>query len=311
MSVCVFGSINMDLVFRTERLPNPGETLHSSTFETIPGGKGANQAVAAARLGTPTALVGRVGNDAYGHVLLEGLNAQGVDTTGVRIDPQTHSGIASICVGQAQGDNQIVLAAGSNGRMDATDVARLEPILRASRVLLLQLEIPLPAVMAAAKMAHEFGVFTVLDPAPACAALPEALYRWVDLITPNQTEAEVLTQLRVSTLEEAKQAAIALHQQGAKRVVITLGEQGAVAFDGNQFLHIPADKMIAVDTTAAGDAFNGAVAAAMDQGYDWETALHWGAAAGALTVSKPGAQPSLPTRETLLEWKECHGKHNV
>jgi ribokinase len=305
MGICVFGSLNMDLVLRTPYLPKSGETLSSSAFKTVPGGKGANQAVAAARLGTQAHLIGRVGADDFGQQLVAALVSQGVACDGILEDASTHTGIAAITVAD-NGENQIVLAAGANALVGAADVERLKPKLPGASALLLQLEIPLQAAIAAAKAAQDAGVKVILDPAPASAAFPAEFYPLVDILTPNQTEAEQLLGHPIRSIADAMQGAQSLQQKGVKTVVLTLGEDGIVVADGTDVQHWPAYPSSVCDTTAAGDAFNGALAAALNQNHSWNTAIRWGLAAGALTVSQAGAQPSLPSREALLDFLQAH-----
>lgn len=301
MAICVFGSLNMDLVVRAPRLPQPGETLSGHGFLTLPGGKGANQAVAAARLGSSVHMVGRVGADAFGQQLLQSLQQQNVHTENIAIDPSMHSGIAMITVAES-GENQIVLAAGANSQVDVNDVERLTPLLRDSNVLLLQLEIPIPVVIAAAQTAREAGVLVILDPAPVPESFPDELYQSIDVLTPNQTEAEQLVGFSITSNADAERAAIALHKRGVKNVIVTMGRAGAIALIDRKLIQISAFAVNAIDTTAAGDAFNGAFAAALDQGKSWEDALQWGVGAGAIAATQLGAQPSLPNRETLLRF---------
>jgi ribokinase len=306
MAICVFGSLNMDLAIRAPRLPQPGETLSGHGFLTLPGGKGANQAVAAARLGSSVNMVGRVGADDFGQQLLQSLQQQNVHTENIAIDASTHSGIAMITVAEG-GENQIVLAAGANSQVDGRDVARLMPLLQDSSVLLLQLEIPIPAVIAAAQAAQEAGVLVILDPAPVPESFPDELYRTIDILTPNQTEAERLVGFSITSSTDAERAAIALHKRGVKHIIVTMGAKGAIALIDCKLIQIPAFAVNAIDTTAAGDAFNGAFAAALDQGKSWEEALQWGAGAGAIAATQLGAQPSLPNRESLLRFLQKPG----
>jgi ribokinase len=299
MGICIFGSLNMDLVVQAPRLPKPGETLSGSEFETIPGGKGANQAVAAARLGSIAHMFGRVGNDGFGQQLLASLRSQDVVCDDIAIDDSTHTGIATITVA-SNGENQIVLAAGANAQVGQAEIDRLKRKLPGMSALLLQLEVPIEMTIAAAKAAHEVGVTVILDPAPAPEKFPPEFYELVDILTPNQTEAEQLLGVSIPTIDDAIQAALKFQHKGVQRVVLTLGEQGLVVADKSGVTHWPAYPTNVVDTTAAGDGFNGAMAAALDQQYPWPTALKWGLAAGALTVSRAGAQPSLPNQTELL-----------
>lgn len=294
-ALVVVGSLNLDLVVRAPRLPQPGETLHGDSLDLVSGGKGANQAVAAARLGARTALVGRVGDDAFGVRLRDALSAAGVDIAPVEVTPQTTSGVALITV-DAAGQNAIIVIGGANSWLTPDDVERQRARIAAADALLLQLEVPLPTVTRAARVARAAGVWTVLDPAPApSCALPDELYE-VDCFTPNQTEAETLTGRPVRSVAEAVQAAAILAERGARTVVIKLGELGAVWRDeGGRTGHVPAPSVNVVDTTAAGDAFTAALAYGVAAGVGLEEAVRWGCAAGALAVTKAGAQPALPT----------------
>jgi ribokinase len=298
MCVIVFGSINMDLVARTPRLPTPGETLMGHSFESISGGKGANQAVAAARLGIPTQLVGRVGNDSFGQELLQGLQASLVGCDRILIDHSIHSGVAMIAVDDAS-ENHIIVIPGANGHVGQADVTRLQAILPGASVLLLQLEIPLASVVAAAQAAKLAAVHVILDPAPAQSDLPDALYPLIDIITPNQVEASQLVGFPVTDWASAEKAAIVLLQRGVHTAIIKLGSTGALCLTPTETFQIPVFPVKPVDTVAAGDAFNGALAAGLASGLSLRHATTQAAAAAALSVTKPGAQPSLPTRSQL------------
>lgn len=298
MSVIVFGSINMDLVARTPRLPALGETLIGHQFTTVPGGKGANQAVAVARLNVPTTMVGRVGADSFGQLLLQALSSSGVDCDQVLIDATTSSGVAMIAVDDAS-ENTIVVIPGANGQVNQSDIERLQPVLSSTSILMLQLEIPLSAVVNAAKVAKQMGAMVILDPAPAQSNLPAELYPCVDIITPNQVEASQLVGFPVETLAQAEQAAQVLRQRGAATALIKLGQLGAICATADQLFHIPSFPVTAVDTVAAGDAFNGGLAAGLAKGLSLSQATTQAAAVAALAVSQPGAQSSLPTREDL------------
>jgi ribokinase len=301
MSVVVFGSINMDLVARVPRLPMPGETLTGHSFETIPGGKGANQAVAVARLGVTTEMVGRVGGDTFGQALLEGFKASGVGYDRILIDSETHSGVAVIAVDDAS-ENHIIIIPGANGRVDESDIERLKPILLQTKVLMLQLEIPLPTVVAAAKAAKEASVMVMLDPAPARSDLPDELYPLIDIVTPNQVETSQLVGFPVVDLKTAAEAAHTLHQRGIQIVITKLGKLGAFCMTQNETFEIPIFPVSAVDTVAAGDAFNGGLAAALAEGLTLREATRQASAVAAISVTRTGAQPSLPTRVELEEF---------
>lgn len=301
--VIVFGSINMDLVVRGERLPQPGETLHGQRFFTAPGGKGANQAVASARLQADTQLIGCVGADLFGSTLLDAMQADGVDTRHVRTIPETSTGVALITVSES-GENTIVLAAGANAHHGAAELAALRDSLTradaqpAHHVLLLQLEIDLHQVEKAARLAKAAGVTVILDPAPA-APLPDTLLHNISLLTPNESEAALLVSYPLSDQDAVERAAQDLLARGCEQIVIKLGGRGAYWANGSQTAWLKPFPVTAVDTVAAGDAFNGAVATALSSGLPMGDALRWGTAAGALSVTQEGAQPSLPTRKAL------------
>jgi ribokinase len=296
-SIIVFGSINMDLVTKTPRLPVAGETLTGYEFFTAGGGKGANQAVAAARLGISTQMVGRLGNDDFGRQLLRHLQAAGVQTDGVLVDETTSSGVAVITVDDA-GENNIIIIGGANGRLNETDVERLHSRLPGAAALLMQLEIPMATVQLAAQAAHSAGVPVILDPAPA-QDIPDELYPLIDIITPNQLEASQLVGFPVDGQEAAYQASAELQQRGVSTVIVKLGDRGVFCATAEETFFVPAFSIQAVDTVAAGDAFNGALAVALAEGRLLREAVVWGAAAGALSATKAGAQPSLPERETF------------
>ena len=290
--ILVVGSLNMDLVVRVPRHPRPGETLLGSAFHTFPGGKGANQAVAAARLGAPVRMIGRVGADEFGEALLATLQNDGVDTRCVQQDAQAASGVALITV-SADGQNTIVVAAGANGRLSAQDVTAAEEAFIDAGAVVLQLEIPLPAVEAAARLGRKHGAAVVLNPAPA-QPLSAELLALADYLVPNQTELELL-----SGEPDLERGIRALLKRGVRNLVVTLGERGARWASPAGTLDAPAFAVHAVDTVAAGDAFVGAFSAALAEGRPVQEALLRGNAAGALSVTRAGAQPSLPARAEL------------
>lgn len=293
----VFGSLNLDLVARVPRLPLPGETLLGRSFAQVPGGKGANQAVAIARLGARCELVGRVGADPFGTLLLESLQADGVDTAGVGVDSTAGTGVALIAVGD-QGENQIIVLAEANSQVGETDVGRLKSVLPGASLLLMQLEIPLEAVVEAARLAHSQGIPVILDPAPA-RDLPPELYPLVSILTPNEVEAGQLVGFPLSKVEQVVQAAEVLRQRGAATVLITLGDQGVYCATTEDTFWVPAFAVNAVDTVAAGDGFNGALAIALAEGRSLQESIIWGSAAGALAATCFGAQSSLPYRSAV------------
>ena len=301
MPIIVFGSLNMDLVAQVPRLPQAGETISGSAFTTVPGGKGANQAVAAARLGMPTIMVGRVGDDGFGVELCAGLRAANVATDGVFTD-RGPSGVALINVDET-GENQIVVIPGANGKVDISDAERL-PLGTHPSILLMQFEIPLMAVQAAAKRAA--GHCVIVDPAPAYSDLPSEFYGLVDILTPNQTEASQLAGMQVKGVPAAMEAAQVLRQRGTSTVIVKLGHQGAVIASDLEVFHVPAFKVNTVDTVAAGDAFNSGLAVALAEEKSLRSAVVFASAVAALSVTKAGAQPSMPTREQVEKFLLNH-----
>jgi ribokinase len=292
--VVVIGSLNMDLVTRLPRLPRPGETLAGQSFVTVPGGKGANQAVAAARLGAGVAMIGCVGADAYGQQLRDGLLAEGIDCAGVTVIADQPSGIATILVDD-QGQNAIVIVAGANGQLSPALVDRFEALLSHAEVIVCQLEVPLASVGHVLKRARELGKIVILNPAPASAPLSADWYPLIDYLIPNESEASVLSGLTVDSLASADLAASALIKGGAAKVIVTLGAQGSLLASGAQSQHFPAPAVQAVDSTAAGDTFVGGFAAALAEGKSEAQAIAFGQIAAALSVTRAGAQPSIPT----------------
>jgi ribokinase len=298
--VIIFGSINMDLVVRSHALPLPGETIHGERFFTAPGGKGANQAVASGRLGASTHIIGCVGDDVFGGTLLDSLQSNGVNTSSVRAVDNTASGVALITVAE-NGENTIVLAAGANATLGDAELNALRKVLanaEASSVLLLQLEIDLKLVETAAQMARDAGITVILDPAPA-QPVPKGLIEAVTLLTPNESEAAVLVGYPLSDDAVIKRAASDLLAQGCAQVVIKLGGRGAYWTDGSTEQWFQPFQVKAIDTVAAGDAFNGGTAAALASGLPMTDALRWGMGTAAISVTREGAQQSMPTRAEL------------
>lgn len=296
IDVLVVGSVNMDLNATVETLPLRGQSVRGTSFSTAPGGKGANQAVAAARLGAKVAMIGAVGNDEYGPVLRGNLEREGIDTSAVAtVDGP--SGLAVITI-EESGENTLVVVSGANGALTPQMVQAQEDMFRRATVVLVQLETPLDTVLAALKLGRKHGCRTVLNPAPA-AKLSDELISQIDIITPNETEAAAVT-----GDSEPEAAARTLLNKGVGIALITLGKDGSLLADGDDIERIPTYTVKAVDATAAGDAFNGALSAQLATGASLEEALPWGAAAGALAVTVLGAQPSLPERAAVQELME-------
>jgi ribokinase len=292
--VVVFGSLNMDLVVRVPRMPEAGETLTGHGFLTNPGGKGANQAVACARQGAAVAMVGRVGADAFGAELRAALEAQGVDAGGVATAPEVGTGVAAILVDDAA-QNCIAVVPGANALVTQADAEALRPVLEDAALLLLQLEVPMDAVLRAAAVAREAGCTVLLNPAPA-QALPDALWPLIDVLVLNETEARMLSGLASVDAGNAAEAAARLARRGPREVIVTLGADGVVWHSPAGVQRLPARKVKAVDTTAAGDTFIGALAAVRVEGKPMEQALAHAIRAAAICVTRPGAQASMPTR---------------
>jgi ribokinase len=295
--IVVVGSANTDMVIKSERIPRPGETVLGGEFILAAGGKGANQAVAAARLGASVTFVARVGEDIFGDQAILNFEREGIDTSYVFRDRGSPSGVALIIVDRA-GENVISVAPGANGRLSREDVFQARAAIEQAQALLLQLEVPLDTVREAARVASEAGVRVILNPAPA-QELDIDLLRHVAVLTPNETETERLTGIRVSDEQSALEAAALLHERGVESVIITMGAEGSFISSGGAHCKVPSRKITAVDTTAAGDAFNGALACALSEGAGLEAAVRRANFAGALAATRLGAQPSLPTRAEL------------
>ncbi len=292
--VVVIGSSNMDLVIKTGHIPRPGETILGGEFVMVAGGKGANQAVASARLGAETWFVARVGDDPFGAKMLDNFSAEGIRTEHVTIDKNHASGVATITV-DSSGENAIVVAPGANGQVCPDDIQRAGDIIRSADSVLMQLEIPLDAVCEAARIAAEAGVRVVLDPAPAPAKkLPDELLQNISLLTPNETEAGMLTGIDGDTIEAARAQAGALLGKGVKAVLITRGKQGSLLVDSNGEQDFTVKKVESVDSTAAGDCFNGALAAKLAAGATMAGAIEFASRAAAISTTRLGAQDSLP-----------------
>ena len=314
MSVLVFGSVNVDITVHAPRLPQPGETLHAQAYAIGLGGKGANQAAAAARLGAQVAFIGRTGHDQMGAQARNLLKEYGLDLAGLADDEAAGTGIAQITVGMADGQNVIALVAGANMRLDETDVERAAARLAEARVLLLQLETPLEASLALAARARAAGVTVILDPAPAPeGGLDADVLKAVDIVTPNETETACLLGRRPVTAEDGIAAARALVARGCRIAIVKLGGNGvAFAGDGGEGF-IPPFPVTVVDTVAAGDCFNGGLATALARGDALPDAVRFAAACGAIAVTRPGAAAAAPTlaeAEALLRDSRVNSRSN-
>ena len=296
--IVVVGSLNADLVVRSPRFPAPGETIRGEDLATIPGGKGANQAVAAARLGARVAMIGCVGADAFGATLIENLKQNNVDVRHVLRDGSAATGTAIIIV-DSNGQNSIILSPGANARVSESDI---EPaVLAGAQLLLLQFEIPMEAVLYAARLAKQKRVRVILNPAPA-REIPEELLKTVDFILPNESELALLAQKKITDKASLEAAAHALVSRGAANVIVTLGEKGALLMGRHTKKYIPSYKVKPVDTTGAGDAFIGGMATALLHRKSPQDAVKYGCACGALATTKFGAQPSLPTAQEVRDF---------
>ena len=295
--ILILGSSNTDMTIKSEVLPVPGQTVTNGSFYMGPGGKGANQAVAAARLGGNAKLVCKVGKDIFGDNAVKHYREEGLDVSGV-LRSDLPSGIALINV-DAKGENCIAVAPGANADITEAEIDGIADEIRASAILLLQLEIPLPAVMRAAKIAHEAGVKVVLNPAPF-RPLPDEIFRYVDLFIPNETELAAFTGMPVESQETALAAAHAMVEKGVKEIIVTLGSKGSLITDGVSVRPVQAFKVNAVDTTAAGDTYCGALCVALSEGKSLEEATLFASKASALSVTKAGAQASMPYRNEII-----------
>jgi ribokinase len=300
--IVVVGSLNMDLVGCAERIPVVGETIVGHTYFTEPGGKGANQAYAAARLGGQVSMLGRVGDDDFGREMRANLEQVGCDTSGLATTPNCRSGIALIFVADT-GQNSIVIVTGANDLFSAADVQGAENKIRGAAAVLLQLENPVPTVLEAARIGHKLGAKVILDPAPA-RQIPDELLQLADVVTPNETEAAILAGLPPGRLEPDRASEIArkLRSRGANIVIVKLGDQGCLLVGDGAPRLFPAPRVDAVDSTAAGDVFNGAFAVGVSEGLDFPSACTFSNRAAALSVTRRGAQASVPSREELQQF---------
>ncbi len=299
-TIVVLGSLNMDLVVRAQRAPAGGETVPGQAFYTIFGGKGANQAVAISRLGGRAAMVGRLGSDGFGEQMLQNMKENAIDTSCLNFTAEVSSGVALIVV-EENGENRIIVVPGANGKVKREDVDSAADLIHGAGLLVMQFEIEPNVVQYAADLAYRQSVPILLNPSPPFAVVDELLQKVTYLVL-NEHEAGQLSGLKVSDRQSGEAAAAVLLERGARTVILTLGGQGVVALTANQTWHIPAYPVEVVDTTAAGDAFIGGLTVSLSQGEYLESALQFASAAGALTVTRLGAQTSIPTRKEVLDF---------
>ncbi len=299
-SVLVVGSANMDLVARVRRFPNPGETILCNDFAMYPGGKGANQAVCCAKLGARVDFIAKTGDDIFRERLIQSLSRHGVRTALISSDGSASTGVALILV-EDGGQNEITVVSGTNMLLLPADLEGHPRPFKEARVALLQLEIPLETVMKALQLAKMGGAITILNPAPA-RDLPLALLRFIDVLTPNETECEMLSGIRVVDEDSAEEAAVNLLRKGVKNVVVTMGDKGALRVNASGSRFFDALRVEAVDTTAAGDAFNGALAVSLGAGKTLDEAIGFANSVAAFSVTRKGAQTSMPTMDEFNEF---------
>ena len=298
--ICVIGSINMDLVVNVDEMPKKGQTLIGSDFKEVPGGKGANQAVAASRLGANVCMVGKVGSDGFGQNLLNQLKNNNVDTKYIQIE-EGASGVALITVDK-NAENAIVVSPGANFKLAQKDIDNCIDAIKESNVVVIQLETPIDTIKYALEKSKELDKFTILTPAPA-VKLGDDIIKNVDLLTPNETELEILSGVSINNEYDILKAAQVMLEKGVKKLIVTLGSKGSLYIDKENKIFKKSYKVDAIDTTAAGDSYTGAIAVSLSQGKNVEDTIDFASRVGALCVTKEGAQTSLPTIEEVLNYK--------
>ena len=296
--ICVVGAANLDLISYVPRLPRMGETLHGSRFHMGFGGKGANQAVMAAKLGAEVAMVTKLGRDIFGENTLKNFSSFGIDTRHVLFTEKAFSGVAPIAV-DAEGHNSIIIVTGANDLLTEEEIEAARPVIASAQILVCQLEVPLAISLAAMRIAREEKVATIFNPAPARPGLPDELYRLSDIICPNESETELLTGLEVKTQEQAAAAARVLLGRGAGKVILTLGERGSLLVTEKETVHVPAQKVKALDSTGAGDAYVGSLAFFLAGGKPIAEAMRRANAIAAISVQASGTQTSFPQAKDL------------
>jgi ribokinase len=291
-NILVIGSANMDMVIQSDHFPSPGETIIGGEFSLIPGGKGANQAVAAARLGGEVSFISQLGKDLFGQQNLTNYQREGINTSHILLNPNKPSGVALITVNKS-GENTIIVAPGANETLSIKDIHNAINLFEIADIILIQLEIQIPVVCEACRMAFDMGKKIILNPAPA-TVIPEATYPHLFMITPNETETEIMTGLKVSNLQSAREACLKLQEKGVPNVIITMGAAGAYVHTSEFQGIIPTEKVEVKDTTAAGDTFNGALAVALAKKQGIQEAVKFALKAATLSVQRFGAQTSIP-----------------
>lgn len=299
MSILVLGSFMMDQVVTTPRAPKNGETIIGNNFAVFPGGKGANQAVAAARLGGKVTMAGKVGEDTYGETFIHTLKEEGIDTAFIEVDNRYNTGVGFV-TSEINGDNRIIVVPGANLKYNHKELSKLNNVLDDTEILIIQLEMDIAVMEEAVRMAKEKNVQVILNPAPG-QKLSDSLLKNVDLLTPNETELEILTGKKLDNLDDTIEASKSLLDKGIKKVIVTLGNNGALIVTKYETQHVPGFEVSVRDTVAAGDAFNGALAVAITENQKLDEAVRLANATGALTVTKKGAIPSIPYREEVEE----------
>lgn len=298
--IVVIGSSNTDMVIKADHLPAPGETIIGDQFFMNPGGKGANQAVAAARLGGQVSFITKTGNDLFGRQSKQLFLEEGIQSNYIFSDPTLPSGVALITVDQ-NGENCIVVASGANATLNPDDIDKARLEIESASIILMQLEIPIKTVEYVAKLAKSKGIPVILNPAPVCSLRDEIL-DCISILTPNRKEAEMLSRIPVTEIESAKKAAEIISRKGVKTIIITLGSKGALIYENDEFIIVSAVKVNAIDTTAAGDVFNGALVVALAEGKSNKEAVQFACAAAGITVTRMGAQSSVPYRREVINY---------
>lgn len=297
--IVVIGSSNTDMVIKSDRLPKPGETILGGNFLMNHGGKGANQAVAAARLGGDVTFICKIGNDIFGNETMEMFRKEKIDTTYVGITSKEPSGVALINVDK-KGENCIVVATGANSTLSVEDIQNAAPAIKQASIVIMQLETPIESVSYAAQMAKKEGSTVILNPAPAPnTQLPDDLLANVDILIPNVTEAEIISGMHITDEESVKEVIRSISAKGIKTIIVTMGAKGALAYENNEFIHVPAFKVEAVDTTAAGDTFCGGLCVALSEGKSLKEAILFASKASSISVTRMGAQVSIPLKEEV------------